>query len=53
MSDKYKTAIVGNKDTILGFKALGLDTHDALDVKQATAILYKLKAKEIIINWFL
>jgi len=47
MSENYKTAIVGNKDTILGFKALGLDTFNANNAQEATKVLYKLKAEEI------
>ena len=43
MKNKYSIAIVGNKDTILGFKALGLDTFDANTTEQAVEILYQLK----------
>lgn len=46
MKDKYSIAIVGNKDTILGFKALGLHTHNANSAEEATEVLYKLKAEE-------
>ncbi|MBT4917736.1 V-type ATP synthase subunit F [Candidatus Peregrinibacteria bacterium] len=48
--DKFKTAIVGNKDTILGFKALGLETHDSNTGEEATAKLFELKKKEIVID---
>ncbi|EKD48106.1 MAG: ATP synthase, subunit F [uncultured bacterium] len=40
----YKIAIVGPKDTVLGFKAVGLEAHSALDRDQAVEKLYKLKA---------
>lgn len=43
MAEKYKIAIVGNKDAILGFKALGLETHDANSTEEAVQTLYKLK----------
>lgn len=48
MTDKFKTAIVGNKDTILGFKALGLETHDANSGEEATKTLYQLKKQTVI-----
>ena len=47
MEAKYQTAIVGNKDTILGFKALGLKTFNATSPEEATEVLYKLKAEEV------
>ena len=46
MAEKYKIAIVGNKDTILGFKGLGLKTFDANTTEEAVKILFKLKAEE-------
>lgn len=48
MADKYKIAIVGNKDAILGFKALGLETYDANSAAEAVQILYKLKSETSI-----
>ena len=48
MKDSYKIAIVGNKDTILGFKALGLETFDANSSTEATNILFKLKKETLI-----
>lgn len=39
----YKIAIVGPKDTVLGFKAVGLEAHSALDKDQAVKKLYELK----------
>lgn len=42
---KHSIAIIGNKDTILGFKALGLHTFDANDSTRATELLFELKAK--------
>ena len=43
---KYKIAIVGNKETILGFKALGLETHDANTAEDAVKVLYDLKEEQ-------
>jgi len=48
MSKQYKIAIVGNKETIIGFKALGLKTFNANSSDQAIEILYKLKEEKII-----
>jgi len=47
MKEKFKIAIVGSKDTVIGFKALGLEVHDAINGEQATAVLYKLKKETI------
>jgi len=47
MKDSYKIAIVGNKDTILGFKALGLHTFDANSAEEATKVLFKLKKEKV------
>lgn len=44
---KYSIAIVGNKETILGFKALGLETHDANSAEEAAKTLFELKAKKV------
>ncbi len=44
---KYSIAIVGNKEAILGFKALGLKAFNANTPEEATQVLYNLKAEEI------
>ncbi len=41
----YKIAVIGDKDSILGFGALGLETHFAKDSMDASQILNRL-AKE-------
>jgi len=43
---KYSLAIVGNKETILGFTALGLETHNANTTEEATKVLFDLKSKK-------
>lgn len=43
MTDKNSIAIIGNRDTILGFKALGVHTFDANTPEEATEILLNLK----------
>lgn len=44
---KYKIAIIGNKESILGFKALGLETFNANSTQEAVRILFKLKAENV------
>ena len=41
----YKIAVWGDKDSVLGFKALGLETFPAESVEEARHILHRL-AKE-------
>ncbi len=50
MKEKYSTAIIGNKETILGFKALGLQTFDAKNSEEALEVLTDLKSKTIAIG---
>lgn len=38
----YKIAVLGEKDSVLGFQALGLDVFPAGDVEEAKTILHKL-----------
>ena len=41
----YKIAVVGDKDSVLGFKALGLDVHSVDSVDEAKKAVHSL-AKE-------
>ena len=41
----YKIAVVGDKDSVLGFKALGLEVHPVEHVDQARKVVHAL-AKE-------
>ena len=41
----YKIAVLGDRDSVLGFRALGLDAYPAADTASARAILHRL-AKE-------
>ena len=41
----YRIAVLGDKDSVLGFKALGLDVFPADSAEQARPILHRL-AKE-------
>ena len=38
----YKIAVLGDKDSVLGFKALGLDVFPADTVEEAKTILHEL-----------
>ena len=38
----YKIAVLGDKDSVLGFKALGLDVFPAESVEQAKSTLHRL-----------
>ncbi len=37
-----KIAVIGGRETVMGFKALGLETFPAADAAEATAVLKKL-----------
>ena len=41
----YKIGVIGDKDTILGFKVLGISVFPTTDAKEASSIIRKL-AKE-------
>jgi V/A-type H+-transporting ATPase subunit F len=41
----YKIAVVGDQDSVLGFKALGLDVHSVETVDEAKRVVHTL-AKE-------
>lgn len=41
----YKIAVVGDKDSVLGFKALGLEVHPVEQAEEAKKVIYTL-AKE-------
>jgi len=42
----YKIAALGDRDSVLGFRALGLDTHFADTSEQAAPILHRLAREE-------
>lgn len=50
MAEKYNLAIVGNKNTILGFKALGMTAMPANNPEEAKEVLFKLKNEKISEN---
>ncbi|HSW35226.1 MAG TPA: V-type ATP synthase subunit F [Candidatus Limnocylindrales bacterium] len=42
---KYKIAVIGDKDSILGFKAIGVTTHPVTDADAALSTLKQLVAE--------
>jgi len=39
---EYKIAAIGDRDSVMGFRALGLEVHPAESVEEAKAALHKL-----------
>ena len=48
--NQYKIAIVGSRETILGFKALGIEPVYANDSAKAVESLYSLKKEKVEVN---
>ena len=46
MNAMYKIAVMGGIDTVIGFKALGLDTFPVSDVSEAKGVFSKLTAPD-------
>lgn len=46
----YSIAIIGSREAILGFRALGVETVAVKDYKEATAKLYELKKTKQVID---
>lgn len=42
----YKIAVIGAADSVIGFKALGLDTYPAADSAEAKKILHQISRIE-------
>jgi len=42
----WKIAVLGDRDSVLGFKALGLDTFPADTVEEAKTVLHRLAREE-------
>lgn len=45
----YKIAVLGDRDSVLGFKALGLDTHFVESTEEARTALHHLAKEEYAI----
>ena len=45
----YKIAVLGDRDSVLGFKALGLDVYPVETVAEAKACLHKLASEDCAI----
>ena len=42
----YKIAVLGGMDTVIGFKALGLDTYPVSDAAEAKNVLSKITSQD-------
>ena len=42
----YKIAVMGGRDTVMGFKALGLDTYPVSDPTEAKSIFNKITSPD-------
>lgn len=49
MSLMYKIAVLGDRDSVLGFKALGLDVYPAETVEEAKTTLHRLASEDCAI----
>lgn len=43
----YKVAVIGDKDSVLMFKALGVDVYTAVDGEDAKNLINKLSKEEV------
>ena len=46
MTAMYKIAVMGGMDTVMGFKALGLDTYPVAGAEEAREVFKKITAPE-------
>lgn len=46
MANKFRIAVIGDWDSVMGFKALGLDTYPAADPEEAKTIISELAKQE-------
>ncbi len=49
MTPMYKIAVLGDKDSVLGFKALGLDVYPVESVDEAKSTLHTLAREDCAI----
>ena len=45
----YRIAVLGDKDSVLGFKALGLDVYPAENVEEARRTLHELAKENVAV----
>ena len=43
---RYRIAVLGDRDSVLGFKALGLDVYPAETAEEARPILHRLARED-------
>ena len=46
---RYRIAVLGDRDSVLGFKALGLDVYPAETAEEARPILHRLAREDTAI----
>lgn len=46
MAASYRIAVLGDKDSVLGFKALGLSTFPAESAEEAAAVLHRIARED-------
>lgn len=45
----YKIAVIGDRDSVLGFKALGVSTHFAYDAERAEGLIKRLAREKFAV----
>ena len=48
-NENYRIAVLGDQDSVLGFKALGLDVYPAETVEAAREILHRLADRKSVV----
>ena len=46
MTTMHKIAVMGGRETVMGFKALGLEVYPVADIKEAHEVFHKLSSEE-------
>lgn len=49
----YKIAVIGDKDSVLGFKAVGFDVFPVVEVQEAAAQLHSLAKQDYAIIYII
>ncbi len=45
----YKIAVIGDRDSVLGFKALGVSTHFAYDAERANTLIKRMAREKFAV----
>ena len=49
MAEKYRIAVIGDWDTVMGFKALGLETYPVTGAAEAREVIHRLAGEDCAI----